>query len=116
MKSRGNIWWSTDPKPFSLQKIYGGNWRSKPPVCKMITHAEWKQRTAEVNSRLVDPMLRDPANYDYRLKPGGPADQLDLPSYAMTSDKKAELQAFISAPWRTVDKRSDVSDVVVTDK
>lgn len=57
----------------------------------------WAKRS-ERNARWLNPRLRDPANYDFRLMPGSPlSDSANrLPQYRMTSVLRAEMEQFFA--------------------
>lgn len=56
-----NLYWREGGQPFDL----AGN-----------TLEKWRARGHDVNSIVADPQFVDPAKFDFRLKPGGPAEKI----------------------------------------
>ncbi len=65
-----NLYWRTDGKP-----IVG--WNNTP-------WKDWQAKGHDVDSVIADPMFVDPAKFDFRLKPGSPAEKLGIQPIDLT--------------------------------
>jgi hypothetical protein len=62
--------WSGNNYRLDNNLYWGGG---KPFDFAGITLANWRAKGQDVHTILEDPLFRDPAKGDYRLKPGSPA-------------------------------------------
>jgi hypothetical protein len=65
-----NLYWRTDGKP-----IVG--WNNTP-------WKDWQAKGHDVDSLIADPMFVDPAKFDFRLRPGSPAEKLGIQPIDLT--------------------------------
>jgi hypothetical protein len=65
-----NLYWRTDGKP-----IVG--WNNTP-------WPDWQAKGHDVDSRVADPMFVDAERFDFRLKPGSPAEKLGIQPIDLT--------------------------------
>ena len=56
-----NVYWSGNPTNVTFKIGKGYDWK------------KWREAGQDADSVLADPMFVDPANGDYRLRPGSPA-------------------------------------------
>jgi hypothetical protein len=65
-----NLYWRTDGKP-----IVG--WNNTP-------WADWQAKGHDTDSLITDPLFGDPEHFDFRLKPGSPAERLGIQPIDLT--------------------------------
>jgi hypothetical protein len=65
--NKGNVYWDISARPITFPD-------------KKITLNDWQKRGQDIGSLVADPLFVDPAQRDFRLKPGSPALALGIKS------------------------------------